>query len=430
MNKVDLKKLFPLNQIIVAETLWLLCMLIGGYYVIAVILYELARVLQLIVFIGRIFLAVEFLVKLYCFCGIMIGCYQYLVRNVYMQTGFDTDELRNLIENKLYRTIIVAIVFLYCLQLVFHKEDPPRSKQDAEEVVQLDDAVYGETALQEEQEVTKNETQETMESETQTEDEAEKELMMRQNQLDLYEDIKGFWKGSDAYYLFSRVNDKYFFFDSNSLDDIYTKEKLDTVYYDVDSYEKKDNEVKAVIYDNEGAVYDLELTLDTGDGRQLKIKKNVDDEWSELTDNTFFSYQDLLEAGEYKAVWMNREYYSYNWINIEKGDEFCFLDVTEQYEGDEMIVCYESDFQSNSYYVLGIRDGYVQPLYSMLSFLDMEGYDAENGFLWSFYYGGTAGGSCYTRMIYDEENDSWMAESSDEIAGDLAALPLEKIEKE
>lgn len=439
MSKVDLKKLFPLNQIIVAETLGLLCMLIGSYYVIAVILYELARVLQLIYLVGRIFLAVEFLVKIYCFCGIVIGCYQYLIRNVYTQTEFiNPDELRKFTGNNLYRTIIIAIVVLYCLQLVFHKENPKRSQQDAEEVVQSDSAVHDEFVLQEKQEVTKNETREVaknetreiVESETQTDEEAEKERMMRQNQLELYEDIKGFWKGSGVQYQFSRTNDKYCFFDSNSLGDVYTNAEFHIAYYDVDSYEKKDHEVKAVIYDREGTVYDLELTLDTGSGRRLKIKKNVDDEWIELTDNTCFSYQDILEAGEYKAVWMKRGnggYRSGMRINIEKDAEYCFLDVTEQYEGDEMIVCYESDSQSHSYYVLGIRDGYVQPLYDFLSFLNMECYDAENRILWSFYYGGTAGGSRYTRMIYDEEHDGWMEEDRDEVSGDCVKLSLEKM---
>lgn len=445
MSKVDPKKLFPLNQIIVAETLGLLCMLIGSYYVIAVILYELARVLQLIYLVGRIFAVAEFLIKIYCFCGILIGCYQYLIRNVYTQAGvLDTDGVRELAENKLYRTVIIAIVVLYCLQLVFHKGDLPRAQQDAEEVVQLDDAVHEEIVIPEKQEVTKNETQEetqdelqeTMESEPQTDSDAEKELIMRQNQLDLYEDIKGFWKGSGIHYLFSRYNDHYYFFDSDNLGDQLTNPELYIAFYDVDSYEKKDNGVKAVIYDRNGTVYDLELSFDTGDGRQLKIKKNVDDEWIELTDNTCFSYQELLDAADYKTIWMQRQYYEYsvnairpnnNWITIEKGDEFCFLDVTEQCEGEEMIVCYDSDPVGDSYYVLGIRDGYVQPLYSLLSYSDMERYDPENKILWAFYYGGTAGGSYYTRMIYDEENDGWMEEDSDEISGNCDRLSFDKI---
>lgn len=459
MSKDNLNKFFPLNRIIVAKTLGLLCMLIGSYYMIAVILYELTRVLQLINIVGRIFVLIELFVKIYCFCGILIGCCQYLIRNGYAQTGrANINELYQLIENKFYRTIIIAIAAVYCFVIVFHKEDPSESRHNVKEIAQIDDMIHVENVSHNIQEVTEiaEETDGAAEihsdteadsdaeangdteadSDTEANGDAETEAVMRQNQLDLYEDIKGFWQGSDIQYTFMRINDQYCFFDSNSLGDELTNANFYIAYYNVEAYEKADNIVKAAITDGDGRTYDLEVYLDTDHGRSLNIKHHEDSEWTVLTDNTYFSYQELLDAGEYKALWMARQNYNYytneimpynSWISVERDDKFCFLDVTDQYEGDELIICYASDSQSNSYYVLGIKDGYVQPLYSSLSFLDKECYDTENKIFWTFYYGGTAGGSCYRRMIYDEEQDGWLTEECSTVSGNCVRLSLEKI---
>lgn len=444
MSVDDLKKLFPINRIIIAETLGLLCKVIGSYYIIAVILYELARVLQLIYLIGGIFVFVEFLVKIYCFCGIVIGCYQYISKNCYSQIAcINVDELNKFINNKLYRTIIIVVAIVLCFRMVFHKENQPESQQQTDKTIQIDDAQNSDMLWHKTEEAAQDEIKETLQDkleetlQNEIEEDVETELIMYQNQLDLFEHVKGFWRGEDIQYTFSRVNDSYYFINSDSLGDSLTNEKFYIAYYTVVAYEESGNEVKAVISDQNDRKYDLELSVDSNGERMLKMKRQNHDEWIVLTDNTYFSYQELLDSGEYKALWMLREYYSYNtnevvphigWLSIEADNTYCFMDVTEQYEGEEMIIG-DSGYQECNYTVLGIRDGFVQPLYEEYSYLNLECYDAENKILWTFYFGGTSGGSCYTRKIYDKENDGWMSEDSDDVSPDCVSFSMEKISK-
>lgn len=78
MNFSDMKKFFPLSVKMGVDSVKTLFILIGGYYLAAVLGHEILRLFQLNPVIGGVFKVVEGVLKIYCFIGIGIALYEYL----------------------------------------------------------------------------------------------------------------------------------------------------------------------------------------------------------------------------------------------------------------------------------------------------------------------------------------------------------------
>lgn len=402
---------FPLNREVRTRNGKTLGKTIGKYLVIWIAPYIVMSLVSRVPLIGNLLYHLFRVWEYYVLVGIAFGCYQYFSKMDYSNIAYiNLADLKRLWS---YKQCKIALIIAACIvALIPHGGN---AKVQQQKQIEETNSKAIETVSEAEEE-----TAETVVEQEETAVEQEETPAVTQEQKDLYEDVKGYWEGDGIQYSFSRLKDQYYFINSNSSgskDRVYSSEDFYVAYYKVDSYEKADSEVKAVLSDQDGRIYNLDISTAADGKRVLKIREEGESEWLPLTENTFYSCQELLDAGEYKTVWLQTEwiqslgtFLQISNVDIGKNDVYCLLDVTEQCEGEELIVD-----KDDSYYVMGIRDGFLQPLYTEITFMEKERYDVENKILWTFYYGGTAGGSCYRRTVYDEDTDMWTQEEQDEI---------------
>lgn len=390
---------FPLNRAVGASGgSKTLIKTIGKYLAVWIGSYIVMRFMGRIPLIGNLLYHLFRVWEYYVLAGMALSCYQYFSKKDYSNIAYiNTTDFKRLWS---YKQCKIALITVACiLSLIPHGRNATVQRQTEETSDKTTEAVIE----KETEEKTETEEAAAKQEETPT---------IPQEQIDLYEDVKGYWKGDGIQYAFSRRKDQYYFIYYSNGD------HRDRIIYQVVSYEREDGKTKAVLSGQKDSTYDLEISTDQIGKRTLNIKEQGESEWISLTDNTLYSYQELLEAGEYETIWFDNLGYIYpgnekfhiSSLTIWKKSTYCVLDVTEQCEGDELIVG-----SGDTYYVMGIRDGFLQPLYSEVSFMDKERYDAENKILWFFYFGGTAGGSCYRRAVYDEDNDFWKVLTQNDI---------------
>lgn len=373
---------FPLNREVRTRDGKALIKTIGRYLVIWIAPYIVMRLTGRIPFIGNLLYHLFWVWEYYVVAGIALSCYQFFSKKDYSNIAYiNAADFKRLWS---YKQCKIALIIAACiLSLIPHGRNLKKQKQ-----IEETDSKTTETIIEEE------ETVEAVTEQVET-------PMITQEQKALYEEIKGYWKGDGIQYAFSRWKDHYYFIYSGSNGD-----NKGSFVYQVDSYEKAEGKTKAVLSDRDGRIYDLEIFTAANGERTLKIKEQEESEWIPLMENTCYSYQELLDAGGYEIIWLENigfsdpshiTMYIHN-LDIGKKSVYSILDVTEQCEGDEFIIN-----TSGLFYVMGIRDGFLQPLYSLSVYLSQERYDAENKILWNFPFGG----NCYSRIVYDEDNDVW-----------------------
>lgn len=376
---------FPLNRAVRTRDGKTLIKTIGSYLVVWIVPYIVMSLTGRVPLIGNLLYHLFRVWEYYVLAGIALSCYQYFSKMDYSNiTYINVADFQRLWSHKQYRIALIAAACI--IALIPHGRNV-KVQQRIEET----NSKTAETVIIEEKET----AEEVVEQ--------EEALIITQEQKDFYEDIKGYWKGDDIQYAFSRWKDQYFFIYCNS-----NRDNIGRLVYQVDSYEKADGKTQAVLSGQDSRVYDLEIFTDDMGKRALKIKAQGESDWVHLTENTFYSCQELLDAGEYKSIWLDDLAYSdlshvtmyIESLNIGKKAVYCLLDVTEQYEGDELIIK-----DDGWIYVMGIRDGFLQPIYKYLSYMTDEFYDADNKTLW--FYDRMGAVYVYRRSVYDEEKDVW-----------------------
>lgn len=271
-----------------------------------------------------------------------------------------------------------------------------------------------ESAEQENTQMVQKEVQEAEEMEH-----AETAPVVTQEQKEFYEKVKGFWKGDDIDYAFIKWKDDYVFVNSDSYGDAMTNEDFYIAFYTVEKFEQNGDEFKATLRDKEEKVYLLEYIKSKSGINILKIKEETQEDWQMLTDNNCASYEEFLANVGYSFCWLELSYFDYKdnvmpyvaSFKVNEKDKYCLLDVTEQYEGKELLLC-----NSDTITVLTDSEGFVRPIYRTYSFKNLERYEPEKKTLWAYYDGGTSGPSFYTCETYDEECGGWRTEEHDAVS--------------
>lgn len=420
MSKV--LKWFPLNRKVekgVIKSLLMVLLKYIGVWLLAVIAMTIIGIVPLFKgFANNIIWLYGWYMKI----GLVLGCIQCFVYETSPeQEYYNINSLAADIQSSTYKWkyhILLGVLVLCMIPygninhaIQKNKAEKPEHNKEYVEVMEDNDSDTAETI----------EKESTQAKEPEEQMEQEKVEVVSEEQKKFHEAAKGFWRGDGISYTFMEQKGQYIFFSSESKGDALTNENFHISYYTVDSLEERDTVFYANVSDNSGRKYEIEVSKQDQDRRNLKLKSEEDSAWIPMVCNNCYSFEELLEKDTYTVYWKDDTYYNpymaddtqvAQYSASSEDDMYCLLDVTDYTEGEELIIKGDND----DYTAWGIRDGIVTPFFSYFSFRDMECYDPVQKMFWYYYDGGTSGGSFYCGYTYNEEEDHFVSISESDIA--------------
>ena len=393
-------KYFPLNKGIWEEEIKTLIKPIAIYLGIAIVIVTISNITDGIPVIRNLTFNISNIYGYYFLIGIGLACYQYFTQKNYADVEFitlkDITALWGSVKGKI---LFGGLIGLMCL--IPHKGIPqavPVQNQIVKEDEEFEKIEEKAEDAEVKKEVLKNEESFEEVSAPEIVEKAVVEEGASKDLLEFYECVKGVWKNSEIIFSFFRNAENYYFVNSEMGFDI------GIPVYDIADLTKSENKISALLVDEENNEYFVCIEEENGE-KNLKITEKETNSVYELSYDTCTNYDEIFEKTNYKVPFIMR-YYSEGPISGEiasvniNSNKYALLDVVPELEGDELLI---QDNTGDWVDIWGIVDGVVRPLGGGFCFMEKDGYNPETKTFYSFYYGGTSGGSTYREHKYSEE---------------------------